>query len=90
MYLRNLFFLVVFASVSTTQIVVSQQNSNIDSLLTLVYSAKDDTNKVNLLIQISNAYSAAEYDQALASIKSCLTLSENLNYARGKQFAYVN
>lgn len=64
-------------------------DNTVDSLQSLVLKAKNDTNKVNLLIQLSDAYSATEYDQALTIGKSCLALSEELDFNRGKLFASI-
>ena len=55
-----------------------------DSLLILVTKAKEDTNKVKLLIRLCDAYLPSEKDQALTYGKSSLALSEKLNYDHGK------
>ena len=58
-----------------------------DSLSIQLSEAKDDTNKVNLIFQLSNAYAQTEYEKAIAYYRSGLALSDKLNYNRGELLA---
>jgi len=62
-------------------------NNTTDSLLTLLFEVNDDTNKVYILFQLSDAYSPAAYEKALAYCQSSLALSHVLDYDRGKLLA---
>jgi two-component system, NarL family, sensor kinase len=71
--------------ISMSGIQVQTKADNVaDSLLILVTKAKEDTNKVKLLIRLCDAYLPSEKDQSLKYGKSSLALSEKLNYDHGK------
>ncbi len=63
--------------ISLSGIQVQTKADNVaDSLLILVTKAKEDTNKVKLLIRLCDVYLLTEKDQALKYCKSLLALSE--------------
>ena len=71
--------------ISLSGIQVQTKADNVaDSLLILLTKAKEDTNKVKLLIRVCDAYLSSEKDQSLKYGKSSLALSEKLNYDHGK------
>ena len=70
------FFLVLFSSVRAQSIA--------DSLKNIVSSAKEDTNKVNALILLSDEYRSSNINQSLEFAKQSLKLSEQLNFDRGQ------
>jgi two-component system, NarL family, sensor kinase len=58
-----------------------------DSLLILLTKAKEDTNKVKLLLRVCDAYLSSEKDQSLKYSKSSLALSRKLNFDHGKMLS---
>ncbi|MBI2279674.1 MAG: hypothetical protein HYU68_03155 [Bacteroidetes bacterium] len=61
------------------------QISKIDSLLTLLKTAKEDTNKENLLLKLGGEYEDADdYEKELNSSYVALTLAESLTIGKTK------
>ena len=58
--------------------------ARIDSLLTELPKAKEDTNKVKLLIAISKNYSAISFDEGIKYGEQGFALSEKLGWQKGK------
>jgi serine phosphatase RsbU (regulator of sigma subunit) len=59
------------------------QNRKADSLLQLIKTQKEDTNKVNTLFQLTRVARRSDPGKALEYIKEGLTLSEKLGFKRG-------
>ncbi|MGZ8552466.1 MAG: tetratricopeptide repeat-containing sensor histidine kinase [Chitinophagaceae bacterium] len=60
-----------------------QQTNNLDSLLNLLAYAKEDTNKISLLLNIEKEYfSANDFDSALYYNKACERLIEKVDAAK--------
>ncbi len=79
-------FLFVFASIAKQA--VAQQNK-IDSLLTLIKTDKEDTNKVKHLNRVGKEYvELGELDNGLPYAKASLALAQNLGYKKGISLAY--
>jgi two-component system, NarL family, sensor kinase len=75
--MRKLFVLYIF---SWLFVPVSGQQANLDSLLIRLTAAKEDTNKVSLLLSIEKEYfSTNEFDSALHYITLCEQLISKLN-----------
>ncbi len=67
------------------------QNNTIDSLLTVLKSAKNDTNKVNTLNILSEQlWRVGDYEQAKKQADYTLILSLKLNFKKGESSAYNN
>ena len=67
------------------------QQNKIDSLLTLLKTDKEDTNKVIHLYNLCRGYELiSEYDKGLAMGKQALTLAQNLGFKKGVGNAYNN
>lgn len=68
------------------------QNKEIDSLLIVLKTAKEDTNKVNLLNKLSEkaGWRIAKYDRAIEYAEGAKNLAKNLNYKRGEANANHN
>jgi tetratricopeptide (TPR) repeat protein len=66
----------------------SQNNQIIDSLQTLLKTAKDDTNKVKLLIYISGEFSESNAVEAFKYNNQCLELISKLSHQ--KNSSYIN
>lgn len=64
-----------------------QANNYSDSLLIQLSKSKEDTNKVNILIQLSKAYSQTAYEKAIGYSKASLVISEKLGFNKGKLVA---
>ncbi|MBE9469442.1 MAG: tetratricopeptide repeat protein [Bacteroidetes bacterium] len=61
----------------------------IDSLLNVLETANEDTNKVNLYINISKKYLSTSTDKALIYANKALKLSENLKFSKGIAHSYI-
>src|SRR5687767_9871348 len=60
------------------------QNNKPDSLLHSLSSAKEDTNKVHALLQLSNEYKDFKPDSALLYARQALKLSRKLKFKSGE------
>jgi tetratricopeptide (TPR) repeat protein len=67
----------------------AQNNINIDSVISLLQSTKEDTAKVNLLGYLENFYSRVDKDSAFAYTQEKLLLSKKLNYRVGISESYL-
>ena len=84
LFLRKYFFtsLLLFFTVT-----LSAQQSLVDSLLSVLETAKEDTNKVNILYELSEVCDEADI---LKYAQQSLALAEKLNYKKGMANAYNN
>ena len=64
----------------------AQQNNN-DSLRQLLFVAKEDTSKVNLLNQLSGNFAETNPDSNLFYGNQALELARNIHYTEGEIFA---
>src|SRR5260221_4820165 len=83
---KQLFLITVFLTTGF-QPVHSQNQKRIDSLINVLKIAKEDTNKVNLLMKICTQYMNVNPEPMLPYIEQAHTLSEKLNFSRGKFFS---
>ena len=83
MLLLHLFY---FSFLATTS-VYGQPPADLDSLKKLLLTTKDDTNKVNILLQISEF---CQLNEILQYAQPALALSEKLNYENGNARALNN
>ncbi|MBA3665215.1 MAG: tetratricopeptide repeat protein [Bacteroidetes bacterium] len=68
----------------------AQQNTR-DSLLAVLKTAKEDTNKVNILNSLSKQlWKTNDFEQAKKQAGSALTLAQKLNFKAGEANAYNN
>ena len=69
----------------------SKATNPIDSLLILLDNQKNDTNKVNLLVQLAKDYISRDMDKAKEYSDSVYSLSKKLNFIPGiADFYYLN
>jgi signal transduction histidine kinase len=66
----------------------AQDKHLVDSLQTLLKTAKQDTARANILSQLTRVYLANDPEQALDYAKQLLSLSEQINYKKGISSAY--
>lgn len=74
-------------------VIASAQNTNnkeIDSLLVLVNSKKQDTSRVNLYATISSKYTRVDIEKATEYNNKALKLSKQLNYVKGLGYYQLN
>ncbi|MBM2813594.1 MAG: family 3 adenylate cyclase [Ignavibacteria bacterium] len=85
----NLILIVIIIVFSLNQQIFSQRQgqAKIDSLLSVLPKAKEDTNKVNLLIQLSNNKSDAKPDEAIKYAQTAIDLASKLNFERGLAYS---
>jgi len=66
------------------------QNRAIDSLITILDSAKEDTNKVNTFLELINTtFNKSDYKISLHYADESLVLSEKLNYKKGIAWSWL-
>jgi tetratricopeptide (TPR) repeat protein len=88
--MKKIVFLFFPVMLNLFQHLTAQQNK-IDSLLTLIKTDKEDTNKVKHLYIVCNEYRLhGEYDKGLPYGKKALTLAKNLDFKKGIANAYTN
>jgi len=64
------------------------QQNKIDSLLSVLKTVKEDTNKVNLLNMISKELNTSNPEQATQYVKQAILLSDKIKFERGKGNSY--
>ena len=72
----------------TAAIAPAQSAGDTDSLLQLLTHAKEDTNKVKLLLDIEKNYFSSDLDSALYYNQACETLIEKINAPQLKHRCY--
>jgi signal transduction histidine kinase len=86
---KNIFLSCIILSIFFFSGKCFSQENKIDSLLKLLPSAKEDTNKVNLLNDLGKQYRLiGNSDSSKKHSDVALRLSEKLNFRKGKAFAY--
>lgn len=83
---RKLFLIAIF-HIACFQPGFTQNQRKIDSLINVVKTAKEDTNKVNLLMKICTQYLNTNPEPMLPYIEQANALSEKLNFNRGRFFS---
>lgn len=69
---------------------IAQQHS-IDSLKSLLPKQQEDSNKVNILIKITERYiDQFDYENALSYIQLALPLSQKISFKKGEGYCYIN
>jgi len=81
--IKHLLFLATIILVTLHANCQKQGQARIDSLLTQLPKAKDDTNKVNLLNDISFTYYYIKPDEGIKFGKQALELANKLNWKKG-------
>jgi two-component system, NarL family, sensor kinase len=64
-------------------VVHAQQTHKRDSLILVLGGAKEDTNKVKILLRMAKYYEASNQDSAIYYLENAKTLSESLTYVKG-------
>jgi tetratricopeptide (TPR) repeat protein len=86
--LRMVFAFIIFVSHS---LLVTAQNTKIDSLKKVLLAAKEDTNKVNTLNGLSRQYYlTGNFDEAKKLAETALLLSEKLDFKKGIAASHNN
>ncbi len=85
--MKNYFLIFLFLILSIKN--YSQNNSKIDSLLSLLSHEQTDTSKVKLLDQISWHYINTDFDKALNYSKQALKMAQKLNFKDGIALSYT-
>jgi signal transduction histidine kinase/CheY-like chemotaxis protein/HPt (histidine-containing phosphotransfer) domain-containing protein len=78
-----IFMLFLFQNLS-----FSQDQHKVDSLITLLKTAKSDTNKAKLLYRLSIIYNIKNLDSAMGYARQSIALSEQIGYKKGMVRAY--
>ena len=69
---------------------LTQDLRHVDSLTYALSYSKDDTSKVNILLQLSNGYISSSQEQAIRFGSQARDLAQKLNFKSGKAFALKN
>ncbi len=77
----NLFLFLIILNLS--QNFCLGQSKQLDSLETVLKTAKQDTNRVKLLIKIANRYRSVDPEKTVSYSKQALQLSESIHYTNG-------
>src|SRR5690349_3948031 len=80
---------ILFILLSAANHFSSAQNKTIDSLQAILLTAKEDTNKVNVLNALSYELLYSNTDTTIYYATLARELSEKLNYTRGIASAYL-
>ena len=84
-------YILLFAFVSVHSVCLAQQSKTIDSLLRVLQSQKEDTNKVKTLINLSRNYYLEENDSlAMKYASEAIISGLKLNYLSGIFRGYTN
>ncbi|MBC7829162.1 MAG: tetratricopeptide repeat protein [Chitinophagaceae bacterium] len=86
--MKKLLLLLLIASATRQSHAQLQGQPLIDSLLTQLPTANEDTNKVKLLNDLSLTYYSINPDEGLKFGKQGLALAEKLNWKKGTAYAY--
>jgi adenylate cyclase len=84
---KALLLLLLVIGVMTKQSFTQDQHL-VDSLQTLLNTARQDTNKVNILIQLAKSILSNKPDKAMDYAQQILTLSKQIGYKKGVGIAY--
>lgn len=63
------------------------QSNTVDSLTAVLQTLKDDTTKVNTLLELSDQIFRSEPDKAILYSKEAAALAEKLNFSKGRAYA---
>lgn len=66
------------------------QNNEIDSLLTVLKTAKEDTSKVNILNNLFTQYEFLDSEKAKTSLDEAFALAKKIDYKKGLAVTYGN
>jgi len=79
---------IILLCLSLIYIPCSAQSSQVDSLLAIIESADEDTNKVNAIIQLSRQYYRSDNATAIHYGTQARVLAEQIEFRRGLAYAY--
>src|SRR5258705_4268682 len=86
---NTLFFICIILQIFNADLCVAQNTHKLDSLLNVLKTAKEDTNKVKVLNDLSRQLrSTSDFNKAKKYSDAALLLSEKLNFKSGKLSAY--
>ena len=77
------FFIIFTVAISSLNFNYAQSNKYADSLLTVLKTAKDDTNKVKVLKSLFFEFEFKDIKKADFYAKESLKLAQQLNYKKG-------
>ncbi len=90
--MKSLYLLLVLPRffLFSTQTIIGQQNTKIDSLLKVFKTQPNDTNKVNTLQNLFQSYLYNEPELALDYAEKALELAQSLEYKKGAARSYYD
>ena len=87
---KALFFLIVIVSIARLSFAQNQGQVKIDSLFTVLKTAKEDTNTINKLVTLSSYYINNDPDKCIYYATMALDLSKKLNHSKGIGASEIN
>ena len=79
---KTIIFLILISAFSSQTLAQKQGQERIDSLLTILSKTREDTNRVNLLVDLSLSYYSISPDDGIRYGKEGLSLAEKLNWKK--------
>lgn len=80
---------ILFYSLFLISFICMPQYNKIDSLITVLKTAKEDTNKVNTLNSLAANLYSVNADSTILLVQQAITLSNKINFKKGEAFAYT-
>ena len=88
MHIKEILIAWIFSSIA---LFATAQQYTIDSLKALLPNQQEDSNKVNILIKITDQYTSLfDYENALGFINLALPLSQKISFKKGEGYCYLN
>src|SRR6185369_7152450 len=86
---RLLIFLLILSSIDLSA--QKKPQDLVDSILQVLPTLKEDTNKVNLIVSLSEQlYYVSKLNEGISYLKEGLALAEKLNWKKGMADCYGN
>ena len=86
MFKAKIIFFSLFFSI--TSLLFSQKQKTINELKSKIATSKNDTSRVIGLINLSNTLGNSQFKEAIIYANEALSISERMNYVRGRSLAY--
>jgi len=88
---KRVLILLCFISISINQLCHAQNQNKIDSLLQVLKTSKEDSNKVNTINQLGKEYAfAGNYSESRKYSSDAMQLTEKIKFEKGKIQAYLH
>ncbi len=90
MFSNRFLFIRVFVTLTFSATISLSQNKAIDSMANILKTAKEDTNKANILYDLSWEYNAIDFQKAEEYAQRLIELSRKIKYKKGEGNGYAS